>query len=180
MLRFPWRMFTPNAPVPAATYLTPAIAAIVVGLLPEFLLETPVSVMAATIITGHAQRFAAETRIAVSRKVACEMLGVGSSRLIALERSGELLSYLDGASRKIVISSVYARLIRLALNAHPVGGAPATVRHPLGEYRKAPRARTPQELAGLRRSNERRAEEGRQRRAARAQAREARKGAPAL
>jgi hypothetical protein len=163
----------------AAVYLTPVTAAIVADLLPGFSPETPVSPMAAAIVTGLARRYAGTAAVVTSRNGACEITGLGMSRIIQLERAGELHSYLDGAARRITVASIYARSFRLAFEAHPVGGPPAVVRHPRGEYAKKPRPRTPAELEGLRRGNEGRRLAALARRAAKAQARAAAQAAAA-
>jgi hypothetical protein len=129
---------------------------------------------ARAIVVDIRERQANDPRIGVSRKVTCEMLGVSATREIQLEALGELHSYLDGGSRRVLTSSIYGRLVKLAVASNPLGEPPATVRRPIGRYRsseRAPRARTPNELRGLMIANERRAEEARQRREARIQAR---------
>ena len=109
---------------------------------------------------------AADRRVSMSRK---ECMGEGGWRLssqILKENTGALHRYLDGASVRVTSKSFYDHLVALA--SEP----PRKVRQPAGRYRKGRRPRTPQELQGLRIGNERRAEEARERREAKAPARE--------
>ena len=71
-------------------------------------------------IVGRAER---DVRVAVPRAVAQEMQHIGPSRQIELENEGELTTYLDGSRRLVLITPIYARLIRLALASHPLDGA---------------------------------------------------------
>jgi hypothetical protein len=117
-------------------------------------------------------REAADGRISVSRKTACEMLGIGPSREIELELEGQLHSYLDGSVRRVLVASIYASLIRLAVAAHPLE-APPKARLPEGRFKavKRPaRPRTEAELRGLEIGNAKRAEEARLRREAKVKA----------
>jgi hypothetical protein len=137
---------------------------------------SPVSVPALSpigeaMVAALKRREAAETRIAVPRKIACEMLGIGPSREIELELEGELQSYLDGNVRRILVSSIYARLIRLAIVAHPLEAPPLKARSPAAQFKTAKRPvrpRTPAELRGLAVGNAKRAEAARLRREAKA------------
>lgn len=44
--------------------------------------------------------------LVVKPRGACELLGCGNTRLYALIAAGELQSFRDGRSRKIVVSSI--------------------------------------------------------------------------
>jgi hypothetical protein len=66
-----------------------------------------------------------EDRVVVTRKEAARMLGIRLTRLINLERTGVLRSYLDGVNRKITTTSVYARMLASVLASHPAIGEPA-------------------------------------------------------
>jgi hypothetical protein len=109
-------------------------------------------------------REAAETAVVVSRKRTCEMLNIGASYELLLEKRGELVSIIDGKHRLVLVSSIYARLRRLAALSHPADGPAAKVRQPSRRFAKKPRARTEAELEGLRRGNERRRLEAQARR----------------
>jgi hypothetical protein len=53
-----------------------------------------------------------EMRIVVKPREACVMLACGVTKLYELMNSGELESYLDGASRKITVRSIEALIGR--------------------------------------------------------------------
>jgi hypothetical protein len=89
-----------------------------------------ISEIAAKIVAEIRAQQAADPRIAVSRKDAQTMLGIGASRLIELENEGELHSYLDGAARRIVVASVYGYAVRRAIAAHPAGSPAQKARQP--------------------------------------------------
>jgi excisionase family DNA binding protein len=48
----------------------------------------------------------------VKPKEACRILGCGNTRLYALLAAGELRSFLDGGSRKIVVQSIHDYIAR--------------------------------------------------------------------
>jgi excisionase family DNA binding protein len=50
--------------------------------------------------------------LVASPKTACRIMGVGPTRLYELLKAGELESYRDGASRKITMRSIKARVDR--------------------------------------------------------------------
>ncbi|RTL77536.1 MAG: DNA-binding protein [Bradyrhizobiaceae bacterium] len=50
--------------------------------------------------------------LAVSPKVARQMLGCGNTRLYELLNAGEIKSYRDGGARKIVVASLYEFVAR--------------------------------------------------------------------
>jgi hypothetical protein len=155
-----------SAAIAAADSASASVAAIIAA-------SEGVSQAAAAIIGPLYERAANDPRIGVSRRVSCEMQGIGMSQHILLERRGELHSYLDGAARRITTASIYARLTRLAIASNPVDGARVTVRHPPTQWRSSERPKrrpTPAELDGLRRGNERRHREALARKAAKAAA----------
>ena len=84
----------------------------------------------------------ADTRKAVSRADAAEMTGLSTTSIERLEKSGELVSFLDGGRRLISTASIYARMIRLVIKANPKKG-PKPKRNPFwgvrfnGKKRKA-------------------------------------------
>ena len=93
-----------------------------------FLDAIPIHPTARLIAWDTLRRWAADQRISVSRKVSREMQGdLSQTRHIELELSGELPSYLEGSTRRILVSSVYQRLIRLAIEAHPFDCSPKKV-----------------------------------------------------
>jgi hypothetical protein len=106
----------------------------------------------------------ADSRTAVSRKTACDMLGVGATKELALEQNGEIDSFLDGPVRRITTASIYRRQIRQAIASHPVDGGPTKARQPSHRFVKKPRPRTESELRGLAIGNERRKREAEARR----------------
>ena len=53
-----------------------------------------------------------DLRLVVSPKTAMQMLDIGETQLYALLKAGELESYRDGKSRKIVVASIKARIRR--------------------------------------------------------------------
>lgn len=50
--------------------------------------------------------------LAVSVKTACTILGIGVTRLYELNNAGEIQSYRDGKSRRIVVASLKAYVER--------------------------------------------------------------------
>jgi hypothetical protein len=123
------------------------------------LIEQPVeprlSPQAAKIVSDLRARQASDPRVLVSRKAAMQMLGCGQTRLLELEKT-ELGRVQDGASVRITTSSIYARLERLAIESHPIGGGPTKVRQPPSMRRKArkpPRKPSENELRALAASN---------------------------
>jgi hypothetical protein len=132
-------------------------------------LKVQASPQALAIINDLEGDWAAYPAPGAPRAVSAALNNVKPTQEIKLEKSGELVSYLDGARRVVLVSSIFLRLMRLAIKSYPLGGPPAVARQPPGRYRaKAgkPRALTPQELAGLRKGNERRHAEAVARRAA--------------
>jgi hypothetical protein len=55
--------------------------------------------------------------LVVSQKTACLMMSVGPTRLYELLNTGELESFRDGASRKITLASIKARVDRCLARA---------------------------------------------------------------
>src|SRR5271168_467252 len=53
-----------------------------------------------------------DTRLTVSRKDACEILGCKRTKLDRLIKSKQIQSYLDGGSRRVVTASVYKYILR--------------------------------------------------------------------
>jgi hypothetical protein len=82
-----------------------------------------------------------DPRVFVSRRESEAMQGIGPTRQVELELAGELRSIVDGSRRRISAASIYARLARLAILAHPKSGPPVIVRQPRRRY--APRAASP-------------------------------------
>jgi hypothetical protein len=109
---------------------------------------------AAAIVADLRAKQALDLRILVSRQTSMAMLGVGQTRQIELEKT-ELDRVQDGASVRITTSSIYARLVRLAVQSHPLDGLPTRVRRPPGmkRRRRPTRKRTENELAALQRAN---------------------------
>jgi hypothetical protein len=111
----------------------------------------------------------------MSRKECERNGGWGPTQEIALEGSGQLESFLDGAKRRITTKSFVRRMIALAIATYPLDGSERKARQPAARFQKAARPRTEAELAGLAKGNAAR-REGKQRREAEA-GREANKAA---
>jgi len=152
--------------------LSPAVGALVAVLAAlsadaaALVASAEVSPAALALVADIAQRWSNDPRFSVSRKVSQEMLGIGPTRQIDLEHSGELRSYLDGTARRITLASIYLRLINLAIRSHPPAG-PLKARQPAARYqRRSPRREPTQaELDALKRGNEWRRREAEARRA---------------
>jgi len=109
-----------------------------------FLDAIPIHPTARVIARDTLRRWAADQRISVSRKVSREMQGdLSQTRHIELELSGELPSYLEGSTRRILVSAVYQRLIRLAIEAHPFDSPEKKARQPAQMRRVKPRPANP-------------------------------------
>jgi hypothetical protein len=156
--------------------LSPAVAALVAVLAAlsadaaALVASVEVSPAALALVADIAQRWSNDPRFSVSRKVSKEMLGIGPTRQIDLEHSGELRSYLDGTARRITLASIYLRLIKLAIRSRPPTG-PVKARQPAARFKPQRRKPTEQELSALQRANERRREEARRRREVKSAAR---------
>jgi hypothetical protein len=108
--------------------------------------DAQIAPIAREIIKDILRRWAADQRISVSRKVSREMQGdLSQTRHIELELSGELPSYLEGSTRRILVSAVYQRLIRLAIQAHPLDSPEKKARQPAHMRRVKPRPAPVQE-----------------------------------
>jgi hypothetical protein len=111
-----------------------------------FLDAIPIHPTARVIARDTLRRWTADQRISVSRKVSREMQGeLSQTRHIELELSGELPSYLEGSTRRILVSAVYQRLIRLAIQAHPLDSPEKKARQPAHMRRVKPRPAPVQE-----------------------------------
>ena len=73
-------------------------------------------------VTGRAARKELEP-LAVSPRQSCILLDIGTTRLYELINDGELESYLDGRSRKIMMRSIRDRQERLLAAAGATGAA---------------------------------------------------------
>jgi excisionase family DNA binding protein len=62
--------------------------------------------------------------LAVSPKQACRLLAIGNTRLYELIATGELATYLDGRSRRIVLQSIRERIARLLAGEGATGTLP--------------------------------------------------------
>jgi hypothetical protein len=155
--------------------LSPAVAALITvlsTLSPDaaaLVASAEVSPAAAALIADITQRWSRDSRFSVTRKETQQMLGIGATREIDLERAGELNSYLEGSMRRVPVGPIYARLIKLAIASHPVDGTAAKVRRPAKRFTRKIRPRTEAELRGLALGNERRRLEAQARKAKTAQ-----------
>ena len=119
------------------------------------------------IVAGLLERKANYPAVAVDRKVCMtEIDPHGQSKQILLEQNGEYEVYNDGGMKRIVVDSIFDRMIRCVVQTYPVNAPIQKIREAKTAFRKKARARTPQELAGLKRGNERRRLEAQARRAA--------------
>ena len=108
--------------------------------------------------------------LSISRQECMSAFGHGMTRQILIEQAGEVESYLDGGNRRISTASICRRLIALATCRIRLDGPElrkACVSRRSDVSQRLPLDRTPAELEGLKRGNERRAEEARRRREAR-------------
>jgi hypothetical protein len=80
-----------------------------------------------------------EDRPVVTRKEAARMLGIKQTRLIVLEQTGAIRSFLEGVSRKITTTSIYAYLLARVVATHPATGEPAKRPTPKRQGRPARR-----------------------------------------
>ena len=79
----------------------------------EYLLEKAPHLTAAEYLETRAML---DFRVTVNVKEACAMLGVGRTKLYELmENNEEIQSFSDGKSRRILVVSIWRRLIRLAM-----------------------------------------------------------------
>ena len=105
-----------------------------------FLDAIPIHPTARVIARDTLRRWTVDQRISVSRKVSREMQGdLSQTRHIECELSGELPSYLEGSVRRVLVSAIYRRLIRLAIQAHPLASAEKKARQPAHMRRVKPR-----------------------------------------
>jgi hypothetical protein len=77
----------------------------------EYLLDKAPNLTAAEYLETRAML---DFRLTVSVKEAMAMLGVGRTKLYELMESDEIQSFPDGKSRRILVVSIWRRLIRLA------------------------------------------------------------------
>jgi hypothetical protein len=105
--------------------------------------------------------------VLASRKKSQAIGNWGPTTQIEKEKAGILVSFLDGASRKITIDSIYRHLIDLAIASYPVNAPPAKGRQPSKRFKRKPRPRTQNELRALARANEARRHEAQLRKEAR-------------
>jgi hypothetical protein len=78
----------------------------------EYLLDKAPHLTAAEYLETRAML---DFRLTVSVKEAMAMLGVGRTKLYELMESDEIQSFPDGKSRRILVVSIWRRLIRLAM-----------------------------------------------------------------
>jgi hypothetical protein len=139
-------------------------------MVPDFPADLPeeISERARPIIKALLVQQAADPRLSVSRAECMQIAAHGLSKQIQLEESGEYHTYVDGGSKRILVASIYARMIRQIKATYPVAGPPAKAREVATKFRKRARPRTAAELEGLRKGNEARRLEAERRRAAEA------------
>jgi hypothetical protein len=109
---------------------------------------------------------ARDRRAVVSRHECMAVGGWKLSSQVKKEQAGELVSLLDGPSRKVTTASLYRHLRDLAIATWPADGPPRKGRNPTSGFKKraARRKPSPQELAALQRANARRRDEAMARR----------------
>jgi hypothetical protein len=132
------------------------------------LVARPMSPAARAVVNDIVGRAERDVRVAVPRAVSQEMQHIGASRQIELENEGELTTYLDGSRRLVLVTSIYARLVKLVLESHPLDRPAKRVRRPTSVFVRQRRKPTEAELRGLAKGNAKRAAEARARREAKA------------
>jgi hypothetical protein len=115
-------------------------------------------------IAAVMQRRDADPAASLSRPECQGLFGHKQSKQIALEASGELVTFVDGGKKRIEKHSAYDRLIRLLIES----ASSTKIREVPTRFKRKVRPRTPAELRGLEMANERRREEGKARRAQKA------------
>ena len=81
-------------------------------------IEQRLSAKAQALIADIRRAQSLDQRIIVSRRTAMQMLSVGQTRLLELEKLGLLRSLLDGASRRLTTLSVYDYLVARAVASY--------------------------------------------------------------
>jgi hypothetical protein len=109
---------------------------------------------------------AADPRLSVTRQECMRIDPHGVSKQIMLEETGAYDVYIDGGQRRILVASIYNRMIAAVIASHPADGPPAKVREVATSFKKKARPRTEAELRGLAQANEARRLEAQARRAA--------------
>jgi hypothetical protein len=92
---------------------------------------------------------ALKDQISATPNETCRALRIGTTRLYSLMSSGELKSYKEGKSRRILVASIKAYVIKLLTDAagHPTLSAPRKTHAPPKPL-PAPRRRTPKARTG--------------------------------
>jgi hypothetical protein len=74
-------------------------------------------------ITGRRATQNVPERLLVRPRTAWRMLGCGNTRGYELINSGELVSFLDGRSRKVTVESIHQYIARKVAAANTIGAA---------------------------------------------------------
>jgi hypothetical protein len=117
-------------------------------------------------VTALRARAAADPRVAVRGKAACLILGCSPSQLANFVRDGEVVSFLDHASRLFPVAQLYQRMINKMLVSNPEGAPAVKARQPATMFTKgaAPPPRTAKQLQALAEGNRIRIQRARSRR----------------
>jgi hypothetical protein len=84
-------------------------------------------------VSIHSIGLGKDSPLVVSPRQAQHLLSVGNTRFYQLLKTDEIISYKDGKSRKIVVSSIQAYVDRrVAASRHAENKAPAVPDHPIG------------------------------------------------
>jgi hypothetical protein len=134
----------------------------------ELSIPSELSPRAAAIVADIKARFVAEPRATLTRTESLTLGGWKLSTQLNKEKTGAILSILDGSARRIMVRSLYQHLIDLAIASYPVDGpaARARSRQSKTRFRRKPFAPNAAQLEGLRRGNAQRAAEAKKRREA--------------
>jgi hypothetical protein len=99
------------------------------------------------IVASLLERKANYPAVAVDRRVCMtEIDPHGQSKQIELENAGEYEVYNDGGMKRIVVGSIFDRMIRCVVQTYPVNAPVPKIREAKTRFRKKPRARTAAEL----------------------------------
>jgi hypothetical protein len=125
----------------------------------DLVIPSELSSTAALIIADLVARFNSEPRATLTRAESCQLGGWKLSTQLNKERSGALLSILDGSARRVLTRSLFQHLITLTIISHPLGKPAARVRSRQTRtgFRRKVSARTEAQLEALRTENDRRA-----------------------
>jgi hypothetical protein len=109
----------------------------------------------------------ADLRLSVTRAVCRQMLGIGESKQLELERNDEIDAFIDGGQWKIVTASIYRKLVMDIIASRSADGSPKFIKRK-STFRKAKRPVSDAQQRALDVENERRRADAARRREAEA------------